>query len=109
MCGGKMLFDNGDAGKVHLRFRIAGGVVAGPRHHWKSQQEGEAMKSLALITILAGALFITTGCATPGYTATERNQLIGRDADYDFKMASDDWDYLLLLRPPSHLTIWNVK
>ncbi len=67
------------------------------------------MKSLALIALLAGALFITTGCATPGYTAVERNQMIGRNADYDFKMASDDWDYLLLLRPASRLTIWNVK
>ena len=67
------------------------------------------MKSLALIALLAGALLVTAGCADPGYSATERNQLIGRAGDYDVKMASDDWDYLLLLRPPSRLTIWNVK
>jgi len=67
------------------------------------------MKSLALIALLAGALFVNTGCATPGYTAHERNQMIARGWDYDIKQASDDWDSLLLLRPASRLTVWNVR
>ena len=29
------------------------------------------MKSLAMLTLLVGALFLATGCETPGYTASE--------------------------------------
>lgn len=67
------------------------------------------MKSLALIALLAGVMFVNTGCATPGYTPEERNQRIARNWDYDIRQASDDFDYLLLLRPSSRLTIWNVR
>jgi hypothetical protein len=67
------------------------------------------MKSLALIALMAGAMFVTTGCATPGYTPEERNQRIARNWDYDMRQASDDFDYLLLLRPASRLTVWDVR
>lgn len=67
------------------------------------------MKSLALIVLLAGAMFTLTGCGTPGYTAEERNQQIARNWDYEIRQASDDFDYLLLLRPSSRLTTWNVR
>jgi hypothetical protein len=67
------------------------------------------MKSLALIALLAGTMFLTAGCGTPGYTAEERNQLIARNWNYDIRQASDDFDYLLLLRPASRLTVWNVR
>lgn len=67
------------------------------------------MKSLALFALMAGAMFFGAGCATPGYSALERNQMIARNWDYEIKQASDDWDYLLLLRPVSRLTIWNVR
>jgi hypothetical protein len=67
------------------------------------------MKSLALIALLAGAMFFTAGCGTPGYTAEERNQLIARNWNYDIRQASDDFDYLLLLRPASRLTVWNIR
>lgn len=67
------------------------------------------MKSLALIGLLVGALFVNMGCGTPGYNAEERNQLIARNWDYEIKQASDDFDYLLLLRPASRLTVWNVR
>lgn len=67
------------------------------------------MKSLALIALLAGAMFLTAGCGTPGYTAEERNQLIARNWDYEIRQASDDFDALLLLRPASRLTVWNVR
>ena len=67
------------------------------------------MKSLALIALVAGSLFIGAGCATPGYSAQERNQMIARNWDYEIKQASDDFDYLLLFRPASRLTIWNVR
>ncbi|HEY2587645.1 MAG TPA: hypothetical protein VGI81_18000 [Tepidisphaeraceae bacterium] len=67
------------------------------------------MKSLALIGLVAGAMFVNVGCATPGYTAEERNQRIARNWDYEIKQASDDFDHLLLLRPSSRLTVWNVR
>lgn len=67
------------------------------------------MKTLALIGLLSGTMFVGAGCATPGYTAQERNQQIARNWDYEIKQASDDFDHLLLLRPASRLTIWNVQ
>ena len=67
------------------------------------------MKCITLFGLFAGAMLLTTGCATPGYSATERNQQIARNWDYEFKQASDDFDHLLLLRPDSRLTIWNVR
>jgi hypothetical protein len=89
-----------------------------PAFNGEFQQEGHAMKramstmgmsTMGLFALLAGALFVNTGCATPGYSALERNQMIARNWDYEIKQASDDWDYLLLLRPASRLTIWNVR
>jgi len=67
------------------------------------------MKTLALIALLTGALLATTGCATPGYSATEHGNQIARTWDYEMKMATDDWDFLLLLNPPTRLTIWDVR
>lgn len=79
------------------------------------------MKSLALLSLLAaGALVLSTGCAkhytldndfgaTPAYSSTERYQQIYRSWDYDGKQAMDDIDSVLLLRPPSHMTIWDVQ
>lgn len=67
------------------------------------------MKSLALFALVMGAMFLTAGCGTPGYTAEERNQQIARNWDYEIRQASDDFDHLLLLRPASRLTVWNVR
>jgi hypothetical protein len=78
------------------------------------------MKSLALLTLAAGALMFSTGCAknytldsdfgaTPGYSSTERYQQIYRTWDYEGKQMMDDVDSVLLLRPPSRLTKWNVQ
>lgn len=79
------------------------------------------MKSLALLSLAAAALVLSTvGCAkhytldndfgaTPAYSSTERYQQIYRAWDYDGKQAMDDIDSVLLLRPPSHLTKWDVQ
>ena len=67
------------------------------------------MKRLALLALAAGSMGLSTGCATPAYTAQERNAMIARNWDYEIKQASDDWDSILLLRPASRLTIWNVR
>lgn len=66
------------------------------------------MKLIALLGLLAAGLF-TTGCGTPGYTASERGQQIGRNWSYEGAQAVDDFDHIMLLRPASHLTIWNVQ
>lgn len=67
------------------------------------------MKLLPLIALLAGSMLLTTGCGTPGYSATERNQQIARNWSYEGGQAVDDFDHILLLRPASHLTLWNVQ
>lgn len=67
------------------------------------------MKLLALLFVLSGMLSLLTACGTPGYSAQERNQQIARNWAYDWSQASDDVDHLLLLRPASHMTIWNVQ
>ncbi len=67
------------------------------------------MKIVAMIGLLAGSLFLIAGCGTPGYSAQERNQQISRNWGYEWDQASDDLDHLLLLRPASHLTMWNVQ
>ncbi|MDB5293015.1 MAG: hypothetical protein JWL69_4256 [Phycisphaerales bacterium] len=67
------------------------------------------MKLFALIGLLAGTMLLTTGCATPGLSAEERNAEISSNWDYGFKQAVDDWDHIWLLRPAGRLTSWNVQ
>ena len=71
------------------------------------------MKKLMLIAVLG---LMIGGCArpfeigwTPAYTARERHQMILRNWDYEGKQAVDDFDSALLLRPPTRMTIWNVR
>ena len=66
------------------------------------------MKAIGLLLLVVAGLF-STGCATPVYSAHERWQLITRNWDFEWKQAQDDIDHLLLLRPASRLTIWNVR
>jgi hypothetical protein len=75
----------------------------------------KTMKALVLIG-LAGLSLGIVGCARPGeffytpaYTAQEHGQQIARNWDYEGKQAMDDLDHLLLLNPPSRLTIWSVR
>jgi len=69
------------------------------------------MKSLALLVVLVGLMSMAGGClfATPAYSAEERTRLIDRTTGYNWAQAQDDWDSLWLLRPPSNMTIWNVR
>jgi hypothetical protein len=67
------------------------------------------MKTLVMATVLAGLAAGLTGCATPAYSGRERSQMIARNWDYEWKQAQDDIDSVLLLRPASRLTIWNVR
>ena len=70
------------------------------------------MIALSLLTVCV----LATGCARPGefgwtpaYTASERGHIISRNWDYEGKQAMDDIDHALLLRPASHLTMWNIR
>ena len=69
------------------------------------------MKRLAMYLLLAGSLLSCGGgcVGAPGYTGVERNRLIGRTWGYDAGQAVDDFDYVMMLRPPSKLTTWNVR
>ena len=66
------------------------------------------MRIFVLIGLLGTAVGYGTGC-TPAYSTTERNAMIARTWQYDAKQAVDDFDSALLLRPPSRMTIWNVR
>ena len=70
----------------------------------------KSVKMLVSVVVCAGAL-MSTGCLfpTPAYSAHERTQMIARNQDYEWRQAMDDWDHLLLLRPASHMTIWDVN
>ncbi len=67
------------------------------------------MKAIALFVVLAGMLVMSTGCATPAYSPSERRAQIFRNWNYEIKQATDDFDSIMLLRPAGHLTIWNVQ
>ena len=66
----------------------------------------KAVSLLALVVLPA----VGAGClAPPAYTPLERYQMIGRNMDYEGRQAVDDLDHILLTRPASRLTIWNVR
>ena len=67
------------------------------------------MKIFGMLTLLAGALLVMTGCETPGYTASENFRNDVRNANYDLRMTTDDFNDLFLLEKPSHLTRWAVQ
>jgi hypothetical protein len=80
-----------------------------------------SMKTLALALVSAAALLTAgSGCTTnyklendfgasPAYSSSERYQQIYRAWDYEGRQMMDDIDHIMLTRPPSRLTIWNVQ
>jgi hypothetical protein len=78
------------------------------------------MKTLALLVVSAATLLLSGGCvyriphqndpfATPALSGRERAQQIDRNWAYEGQQLQDDIDSVLLLRPPSHMTTWNVR
>jgi hypothetical protein len=67
------------------------------------------MKRMLTLALLAGSLFLASGCATPAYSGRERSQQIARNWDYEGKQIIDDFDHIMLLRPAGRLTIWHVR
>lgn len=77
------------------------------------------MSKLMLTLVACGSMFLAGGCmdaridkvdafATPAYSGAERGDLIARNMEMEWKQLNDDVDTLLLLRPMSMLTLWNV-
>lgn len=66
-------------------------------------------KKLSLLCLTVLGTFLATGCATPAYSAKERSQQIARNIDMEWKMAQDDIDDALLLRPMTTLSRWNIR
>ena len=67
------------------------------------------MKKLLLLGIVAGSMWFSAGCATPAYSPDERQAQINRNIDYEGKQCIDDIDNVILMRPATHLTIWNLR
>jgi hypothetical protein len=76
--------------------------------------------SAALVLSAGFGSLATSGCnaargpaygeftATPVFSTRERFSRINRNIDIELKMLNDDLDQLLLLRPVSSLTEWNI-
>lgn len=67
------------------------------------------MKKLVLLAVVVGAMSLSSGCETPGYTSQERFQQIGRNWGWEYEQINDDIDEIFLLRPASHLSEWNIQ
>ncbi len=68
------------------------------------------MRIFVLFGLLAGVALTSGGCVgSTAYSAGERNAMIARTWRIDSRQAVDDIDSLLLLRPPSRMTIWHVR
>lgn len=67
------------------------------------------MKQVVLL-LLGVAL---AGCAefgsSPAYSLKERHQQIARNWSFEGQQLVEDIDRALLLRPMSHLTLWNLE
>ena len=67
------------------------------------------MKRVALLLVLVGGLFATTGCETPAYSGQENLHNLNRNYGYDLRQMTDDWNFLWLQDRPSRLTTWGVQ
>jgi hypothetical protein len=68
------------------------------------------MKTFAALSMmLVASAFLTTGCGSPGYNTIENGQRVLMTWDYDAAQAVDDVNHVLMLRPASRMTIWNVR
>ena len=67
------------------------------------------MRKLACLLLLAGGAFGLGGCASPAYTGGENLARTLRTWDYDNKQMIDDIDSVMLFRPPSRSTLWNLR
>lgn len=66
-------------------------------------------KLLTMCSLLALIAVGSTGCSTPGYSASERGSIIARNVGLEWKMMQDDVDHALMLRPNTMLTTWHIR
>jgi hypothetical protein len=79
------------------------------------------MKTLLIAMFLTGAVFFSTGCATPGYSGGlpsirfpeerangENSNNIIRNMAFESRQLSDDFNSVFLLDPHGNLTKWNL-
>jgi len=91
---------------------IGNSAVRGPLPANALFEDGPIMKTMLLlgVAVLVVVMCMSTGgCATPGLTARERNDVIMRGFQYDMEQTNDDIDDILLLRPIGHLTTWDLQ
>ena len=67
------------------------------------------LKKLTVLSVALVGVVTAIGCDTPGYSGKERGQMIARNWDMEYKMAQDDIDMALLLRPMTSLSRWNIR
>ena len=67
------------------------------------------MRIFVLLGLLAGSALVSGGCETLAYTGKEHRAQIARSWSIDAHQIPDDVDSLLLLRPPSRMTVWHVR
>ena len=67
------------------------------------------MKSLAMLVLLVGSMFMSAGCMTPAYSGAERGAMIANNIAFEYTTINDDIDNIFLLRPKTRLTMWHVR
>ena len=69
----------------------------------------QRLTRILLGIVILGMTGITQlGCSTPTYSSKERFAQIKRNWGLEWQMVNEDVDHVLLLRPASGLTPWNV-
>ena len=65
---------------------------------------------LLVASLFVASMAVLSGCtaATPAYTPAERFAQINRNTVFAAESANDDVDNLLMLRPGTQLSVWNV-
>lgn len=78
------------------------------------------MSKTTLAIVAAFSAIMAGGCmdsrigkvdpfALPAHSGRERGESIARNWEMEWKMLNDDVDHILLLRPVSRLSVWNMR
>jgi hypothetical protein len=69
----------------------------------------KSLKKIAVSGLMLAGVVAIAGCSTPVYSSKERGQKIARNMGLEWQMLQDDVDNILLLRPLSQGTRWNIR
>lgn len=78
------------------------------------------MSKLTLALVAGFSAVLVGGCmdarinkvdpfGTPAYSGIERGEMISRNWEMEWRMMNDDIDTVMLFRPVSSLSVWNVR